>query len=234
MAFQRLLLLSVAAATPVAAECPPEFSGAGEATAFDGTYGYACGLEATNGLAEGFATAIDESFWDGSAHCGECLEVNGPGGTALVRIVELCIGCGTDGLDLYPAAFTAVTGSSSGRHPVTWTRVACPAAGAVGFQLQGSNPYYIKLQVRDHRYGVQSAVLHDGASDYPMSRTSDNHFVATGFPGPVASPFLVSVTATTGQTLLEDVQLVNDTVQAGAGQFQHCTPELFADGFESP
>ncbi|CAF1361840.1 unnamed protein product [Adineta steineri] len=43
--------------------------------------------------------------------CGRRIQVNGPRGSAEVRIVDRCPGCPYGGLDLSPAAFQTVAGN---------------------------------------------------------------------------------------------------------------------------
>lgn len=208
--------------------CPEPLAGAGDATTYIGVVNQ-CTLENDDGM----AVAINDPQWDGSAHCGECLEVTGPGGTALLRVVDRCLECPPGGLDLQPPAWLAVTGSEEpGIVAVTWQRVPCPVTGNIALRLQGSNNFFIKLQVRNHRHGIAGVtLLHpDGAIALP--RTNDNHFQSTVVP-PIASPFEVVVTATTGESRTESVELLNDVDMPGSGQFAHCTLEVFRDGFET-
>lgn len=57
-----------------------------------------------------------------NALCGRKIQVNGPRGSAVVRVVDRCPSCPHGGLDLSPAAFRAVVGDLSiGLADVTWS-----------------------------------------------------------------------------------------------------------------
>ena len=58
--------------------------------------------------------------------CGECISVTGPNGTVVVRITDVCPGCGSGDLDLSQTAFSRVAKLSAGRVKVDWHFVACP------------------------------------------------------------------------------------------------------------
>jgi expansin (peptidoglycan-binding protein) len=221
------ILLALSSSTTLA--CPPPLTGSGEAVAFESGPINQCTLEGGDGL---FA-AINAAQFEGSARCGECLEVTGVAGTAVVKVVENCGDCAEGDLELAPQAALAVNGALSGREPVTWRRVACPVDGTLRFQFQGSNPFYLKIQARDHRYGIASMAYQQGDDFLPMLRTADNFFTAnTTVPAGLVT---VRVQATSGQFLLqslgepEQVGLID-----GDRQFADCTEPVFEDGFETP
>ncbi len=90
----------------------------------------------------------------------------------------------------------------------------------------------MKLQVRNHRYGIQSvSAFHDGAYQ-PMARSADNHFIYQ--PGSfVTDPINFRITASTGEMLQQTVgPLINDVDLPGTAQFAPCPDELFKNGFE--
>ncbi|MEW1718131.1 RlpA-like double-psi beta-barrel domain-containing protein [Streptomyces sp. NPDC093109] len=55
-----------------------------------------------------------------SAACGKQLKVRGPLGVVYVTIVDKCMGCATDDLDLSPAAFRQIANISQGRVSIRW------------------------------------------------------------------------------------------------------------------
>jgi expansin (peptidoglycan-binding protein) len=217
-------------APSVHAACPAPFTGAGDGTYYTEIGGSGtCALEWTAGE---HIAAINAAQWEGSVHCGECLAVTGPLGSTVVKVVSQCPDCAEGDLDFSYAAMAAIADPILGRVPIQWERVACPTSGPLQFQFEGSNPYYLKLQVRDHRYGVQSvSVFHNGAYQ-PMVRNFDNHFVYQ--PGSiVADPIDVRITATTGEVLQQSVgPLINDVDLPGTAQFALCPDDLFKNGFE--
>lgn len=224
--------LALAFAAPAFAGCPlAPFGGTGDGTYYVSASGVGnCTIEFTS---SDFIAAINAPQWAGSAHCGECVLVTGPLGSALVKIVDQCPECLGGDLDLSPAAFAAIANPIDGRVPISWLRVECPVSGNVGYRFQGSNPYYVKLQALNHRVGVAAMALREngGGSFQNMPRVDDNFFEQL-FPAGLSFPVEVRTTSTTGQSLSQSFAgIVNDTIVAGGSQFGSCEA-LFADGFE--
>jgi expansin (peptidoglycan-binding protein) len=222
-----LLLAFTAPAAAGDFACPAELSGGGSATWYDIGAANACGLDPGDGM----TAAVASSMWDGSARCGECLQIDGPDGSVRVRITDVCPDCPFD-LDLSRQAFDAIADPSDGIAPVSWRRVACPVAGNLAFRFEGSNPWYYKIQARNHPHGIAAMAFFDGSTYTPMTRTNDNHF--TGSPVNVGD-VRVHVTATTGETLTQHIgPIVNGVDIPGDDQFASCDDVLFRDGFQSP
>lgn len=98
----------------------PSFSG--EATYYDANGTGACGFPASTDF---MVAAINDEQYS-KENCGKCVEVTGPRGTAIVRIVDKCPGCDSGDLDLSQTAFGKVARLSDGRVKITWRFVACP------------------------------------------------------------------------------------------------------------
>lgn len=114
---------SAADATPGDAAQPPlgpEESG--EATYYDADGTGACGFPASTDFS--VAAINDEQY--SKANCGRCVEVTGPKGTTVVRIVDKCPGCDRGDLDLSKTAFSKIANLSDGRVEIAWHFVACP------------------------------------------------------------------------------------------------------------
>src|SRR5687768_2855848 len=73
----------------------------GEATYYDANGTGACGFPASNDF---MVAAINDEQYS-KANCGRCIEVTGPRGTVVVRIVDKCPGCGFGDVDLSQTAF---------------------------------------------------------------------------------------------------------------------------------
>lgn len=211
-----------------AVACPPELSGAGHATFYDAT-GAACSLPVAAGEA---VVAVSPALFAGSARCGECLEVTGPAGSVVVRVVDQCPGCEPEDLDLSASAFAQIGNPAVGREPVSWTRVACPVSGPLTFRFSAaSNEFFLQVQAIDHRYGIASMDLVAGDSLQPMARTAYNLFELS--PSPPAHDVTVRVTATSGESILQHLGDPRSPGPiAGVAQFSPCAAEVFADGFE--
>ena len=57
--------------------------------------------------------------------CGQCAVVSFGGNNVKVTIVDKCMGCLPDDIDLSPAAFSAIASQILGRIEVTWVIVPC-------------------------------------------------------------------------------------------------------------
>jgi len=226
-------LLSLA--TPLWAACPAPFEGTtGDGTfyAADGTG--ACSYPATT---DTLIAALNGGRWDGSAHCGECLEVTGAAGTAIVRVVDQCPDCVNAGdLDLHPSAFEQIVGPQIiGRAPIVWQRVECPVTTALSLRVkEGSNPWWIGLIPDRHRHGVQGISVLVGGQFQPMVRENYNAFtfsysVGAGLP----LPLTLRLTSTAGEAFNEVLTDLNaNTERIGTHQFTACSDGLFFDYFE--
>jgi len=94
----------------------------GEATYYNADGTGACGFKAT-------PNDLDVAAMNGSQYkkswCGQCVLVTGPKGMVKVRIVDLCPGCASGGLDLSEQAFGSIAALSAGRVKITWVTVPC-------------------------------------------------------------------------------------------------------------
>lgn len=216
-----MLMLS-ASCTRQPPPCPAPWAGHGEATFYAVEGVTACAIAPHTGL----TAAISDEDYDGSIHCGECLEVAGPERSVIVRITDRCPACANGGVDLSPQAFNAIADPEQGRVDISWRRVACPLSGPLAFRFQGSNPSYLKLQVLNHRYGIATVDLVDADSGnrVSMQRSSDNHFVLSPTDS-VDGGMRFRITATTGESLVQNIaEIDNSGRTAGTSNFSTCTP----------
>jgi expansin (peptidoglycan-binding protein) len=78
-----------------------------------------------------------------SAHCGECVQVTGPKGNVLIKIVDKCPECKTGDLDFSPVAFDKFADRIQGRVPISWYPVPCPVTGGIVYHFKdGINPWF--------------------------------------------------------------------------------------------
>ena len=94
----------------------------GEATYYDANGTGACGFPASNDF---MVAAINDEQYS-KANCGRCVEVTGPNGKVVVRIVDKCPGCSSGDLDLSQTAFGKIAKLSAGRIAIKWHFVTCP------------------------------------------------------------------------------------------------------------
>ena len=221
------LLLLLAAAAPAASAalpetgCPGSWTGAGEATFYDAfAQANACSLPISPGQ---HVVAVAQADFDGSAVCGRCLEIQGPLGSVVALVTDYCVGSGCRQLDLDPDSFAAIGNPTDGIIPVSWQSVSCDVSGPIAFYFDpGSNPYYAKIQVRNHRSGVAGVALDTGAAFTDLPRSIDNAFEFTS-GSPIASPLSLRVSNVHGEVLDEPgIPYSIGAEVPGSGQFTPC------------
>ncbi len=221
-----LLASGVASASPAATPetgCPGSWIGSGEATFYD-AFGQpnACGLPLTSGE---YVVAVAAAAFDGSAVCGRCLRITGPLGSVVARITDYCVGPDCRDLDLSPNAFAAIGNPLDGIISVGWESVSCDVEGPIAFHFDpASNPYYAKIQVRNHRYGIAGLAIAEAEQPFvELDRSSDNAFEFVSGVDPIAAPLSLRVSDLHG-AMLEETGLPFTPGEAidGAGQFPFC------------
>lgn len=167
--------------------------------------------------------AMNAADYDAAAWCGGCVEVDGPAGSVVVRIVDQCPGCARGDLDLSREAFAQIADVSAGRVPITWREVACDVSGPIRYRWkEGANAFWTAVQIRNHRYPIAGvAVKAADATWRPIARVDYNYFVAADGLG--AGPYTLRVTDDRGH-VLEDagVALAEATEVPGAAQLPLC------------
>ncbi len=228
---QRLLsaiaLVTVGLATPARAAlpetgCPGSWTGSGEATYYAATSVNACSLPLAP---DEYVAAVPAADFDGSAVCGRCLRITGPLGAIVARVTDYCVGSGCRAFDLSANAFAAIGDPLDGIIPVSWESVSCDVEGPISFFYDpGSNPYYAKIQVRNHRYGIAGLSIEtSGAGAYvPLDRSIDDAFEY--MPGTtIEAPLAFQVTGLHGDVLEETgLAYAPGSEVAGVGQFAFC------------
>jgi expansin len=195
-------------------EAPPEATG--EATFYNASGEGNCSFDASpNDLLVAAMNGVDYNI---AAWCGGCVEVSGPNGRVVVRVVDQCPGCKHGDLDLSREAFAMIAPLSAGRVPITWHEVACNVTGPIAYHFKdGSSAFWTALQVRNHRYPVASLEVNGRF----VSRVSYNYFVAPDGLGP--GPYAVRVTDTRAHVLEDaDIALGDKVTRTGAAQFPSC------------
>ncbi|KAJ3558461.1 hypothetical protein NM688_g909 [Phlebia brevispora] len=119
-----LALVSSVVSVPMRARQSPNF---GDATFYEPGLG-ACGV--TNSASD-HIVAVSASFFDtfpgatanpnANPVCGRTLTANFQGKSTTVTVVDRCVGCALDDIDLSPAAFSDLADQSLGRIQVSWT-----------------------------------------------------------------------------------------------------------------
>jgi expansin (peptidoglycan-binding protein) len=192
----------------------------GEATFYDATGAGNCSFDPSPGdLLVGAMNATDYGTAD---WCGGCVEVDGPDGSVVVRIVDQCPGCAKGDVDLSREAFAMIAPLSAGRVDITWREAPCEVDGPVEYHFQdGANEFYTALQLRNHRYPIATLEAEVDGAYREIERLEYNYFVEPDGLGD--GPYKLRVTDVRGHVLEDDgIELGDDVSRSGAAQFPLC------------
>jgi expansin (peptidoglycan-binding protein) len=193
----------------------------GDGTYYDATGGGNCSFDPSPD--DLMVAAMNAPDYDNAAWCGACVEVTGPKGVQVVRIVDQCPECLTGSLDLSMEAFAKIADVSAGRVPIKWHEVACDVSGPIAYHHKdGTSQYYTAIQIRNHRYPIAKLEAQTAPGTWTeIPRVDYNYFVADTALG--VGPYDLRVTDTRGH-VVEDaaVPFAADTTEPGAAQFPTC------------
>lgn len=170
---------------------------------------------------ERHVAALNNTDYASGTMCGACAEVVGPDNKkVLVRIVDSCAGCTAEQLGLSKETFDAMGASNLLQTSIRWRYVTCPVEGPVRYRFkEDSNPYWVAIQVRNHRLPIQKLEWEKSGTWVEVPRQPYNYFVEPSGMGP--GPIRVRVTATDGQQLEDTLpQVIPATIVDGAAQFK--------------
>ena len=192
-------------------------SQSGIATYYAATGAGSCSYDASPGSLN--VVAMNTAQYAGSAACGTCIQVTGPQGSVLVRVVDQCPDCDRGHLDLSREAFAQIAAVEAGRVPIQWQPVACEGLGKLAFRYkEGSSQWWAGLQVLNHRLPVRSLEARVDGRWVALARQDYNYFIAEGGLG--VGPYTLRVTASDGQQRTEEnLPLRESGVVPGSTQF---------------
>ncbi len=193
----------------------------GEATYYAANGSGNCSFDRSSDL---MVAALNDEQYAGAGFCGGCVEVSGPDGSVVVRIVDKCPGCVSGDLDLSEEAFAMIAPLSAGRVDISWTPVACDVEGSLEYQFKdGSSQYWTAIQVRNHRYPITKLEVQTGPDAWQeLERLEYNYFVETDGLG--VGPYTLRVTDTRGHVVIDEgIELGDDVSREGTQQFPVCT-----------
>jgi len=164
--------------------------------------------------------AMNAAEYNTAAVCGAYVLVNGPNGTVIVRIVDLCPECEAGHLDLSQEAFQQIADPVAGRVAITWQIISPDLAGPIQYHFKdGSNQWWTAVQIRNHRNPIAALEYHDGSQWVAVARTDYNYFVQTE-PGMGPGPYQFRVTDAYGNVLTDSaIPHVENGAVDGATQF---------------
>jgi expansin len=158
-----------------------------------------------------------------SALCGACVQISGPRGTTTVRITDQCPECAPGAIDLAQAIFAEIADPIDGRVPITWTVVPCDTPAPVSYFFKdGSNPWWLAVQVRNHRHPIATLELLGADGQFhALPRESYNFFIADQSPG--EGPYTFRITDIYGHTQVDtDIPFAESQAREGQGQLPAC------------
>ncbi len=165
--------------------------------------------------------AMNEEEYSNAAYCGAYVQVNGPKGEVMARIVDRCPECRAGHLDLSREAFAKIADLPLGRVNITW-QVASPAiSGPIAYHFKdGSNQWWTAVQVRNHRNPIRRLEYRNASGNWvSVPRVSYNYFVQMN-PGMGMGPYTFRVTDWYGNTLTDSgIPHVEDGTVNGHSQF---------------
>ncbi|XP_076439114.1 expansin-YoaJ-like [Babylonia areolata] len=159
--------------------------------------------------------ALNYVSWHNSKACGMCFKVTGKGvgagndplnGEYIVFVKDLCPGCGEPG-----SVDFALNGD--GRWDIEIQAVQCPVANnKLQYSFQGSNPWYLKLQVSNYRLPPNEVSIKKNGVWRTMTKTSDGYWTLNdGVEMTNTLDIPVRVTAINGEQLEDTIpQLVEE------------------------
>ena len=190
----------------------------GKATYYNATGAGACSFDLSpNDL---MVTAMNNDEYNNAAYCGAYLQVTGPKGTIVVRVVDLCPECHTGHLDLSREAFAAIADLPLGVVPITWRVVSPQITGPIAYHFkEGSNQWWTAVQIRNHRNPITKFEYWNGSQWVTVPRVSYNYFVQTN-PGMGVGPYTFRVTDMYSNTLMDSgIPFIESGTINGTAQF---------------
>ena len=193
----------------------------GQATYYYATGGGACSFEPSPD--DLMVAAFNEVYYGEADLCGAYVEVTGPKGSVVVRIVDLCPGCleANLDLDLSQQAFEAIADLARGRVAVTWRVVSPELSGPIAYHFaEGSSQWWTGIQVLNHRNPISRLEYRDGAGNWvSVPRKAWNYFVQTT-PAMGPGPYELRVTDAFGNQIMDqDIALTPGGRVLGSSQF---------------
>jgi expansin (peptidoglycan-binding protein) len=208
---------------PLREPCPPQPPiSVGTATHYLVEDAGKCGLGVP---VDRHVAALSLADYAAGAMCGACILVTGPLGQVVVRVIDECPACKRGDVDLGRGVFPLIAPLEAGRVPISWRIVACPVDGKLAYKFKdGTNASWLGVQVRDHRYPLESVEARDssGRAAYKrLVRTDFNYFIGVNLG---AGPLSLRVTDTLGHVVEEPAIALADpaTVRPGTQQLAPC------------
>jgi expansin (peptidoglycan-binding protein) len=163
--------------------------------------------------------AMNHTDYANSAICGAYVELTGPNGTIVIRIVDQCPECPAGNIDLSPLAFSKIAELDKGRVPITWRVISPDISGPIRYRFkEGSSQWWTAVQIRNHRNPIAKFEYLKSGQFTAVPREDYNYFVESSGMGP--GPYTFRVTDSYGNVLTDSGIALNVAGEvAGAAQF---------------
>ncbi len=148
---------------------------------------------------------------DSARACGAYVHVESDEASIECPVIDECPWpqwCDDEQIDFSPWAFMAlVSDTTVGVIDITWWYISGTMSDPFVYYFQeGSNEYWLSLQIRNHTQAIKTLEIKSGGSWHSLKRTSYNFFVIEDGAG--NGPFEFRVTATTDEVITDSgVQL---------------------------
>jgi hypothetical protein len=175
--------------------------------------------------ADGLYVALSTPEYAKAAHCGGYLEVSGPEGSVLVKVIDQCPGCAAGHIDLSETAFARLAPLSAGLIKVTYTYLADPPLpGPVSIEVNhGSSRYWLALLADNTGNPLASVQVQASSGWLSLTRASYNYWIASSGAGP--GPFTVRLTDTQGHQVTEGGITLRPGAVQTTGSWMYVPPE---------
>ncbi len=136
--------------------------------------------------ADGLYVALSPPEYAKAARCGGYLEVSGPAGSVLVKVIDQCPGCAAGHIDLSETAFARLAPLSAGRIKVTYTYQADPPLpGPLSIEVNhGSSRYWLALLADNTGNPLALVQVRTASGWLSLTRASYNCWIASSAPAP--------------------------------------------------
>jgi expansin (peptidoglycan-binding protein) len=149
-----------------------------------------------------------------AALAGAYLEVSGDYAKTTVFVTDLYPEGAPGALDLCPTSFAKLGNVLAGTIDIKWRLVKGPVTGNFSYRIkEGSNPYWVAIQVRNHQYPVYKMEYYQNGRWINMEKMHWNHFVAENIG---TGPLQVRMTDHRGRTVSDTIPSISATATSAA------------------
>lgn len=164
--------------------------------------------------------AMNQVDYNNAALCGAYVEITGPKGVVVVRIVDRCPECAAGDIDMSPQAFAEIADLPQGRVPISWRIVSPELPGPIVYHFkEGSNQWWSAVQIRNHRNPIATFEYRTSSGTFKdLPRANYNYFIEEKGMGP--GPYTFRVTDIYGHVITDsNIPLIIGGDVPGNAQF---------------